>query len=99
MKKVFEIECPDNIGEVWLDSTTIYSALQDHPHLNEMMVVDISEEISKMRSVISALFNESDTRVPKGFDQKSEDYALRVSAHNDALMELARVLNDVGYRE
>jgi hypothetical protein len=98
MKKVFEIECPNDIGEVWLDSTTIYSALQDHPHLNEMMVVDISEEISKMRRVIAALFNESDTRNPKGFDQKSEDYALKVSAHNEAIMELARALDDAGYR-
>ena len=99
MKKVFEIECPDNVGEVWLDSSTIYSALQDHPHLNEMMVVDISEEISKMRRVIAALFDESDTRIPIGFDQKSDEYALRVAAHNQALMGLIRALNDVGYRE
>jgi len=99
MKKTFEIECPDDIGEVWLDVSTIYSTLQDHPHLTNLMVVDISDEVIKLRRVIAALFDESDTRVPKGFNQKSDEYAPRVAAHNMALMELTKALQDVGYRE
>lgn len=100
MKKIFEIECPNDVGEDWLDAPTIYSELTNHPHIgNNVMVVDISEEVSKLRRVVAALFDESDTRVPKGFDQMSEEYAPMVAAHTNALMELARALQDIGYRE
>ena len=100
MKKTFEIECPDEIGEVWLDTSTIYAELTNHPHIgNNVMVVDISEEVIKLRRVVAALFDESDTRVPKDFDQKSDEYASRVVAHTNSLIELTRALQDVGYRE
>lgn len=102
MKKSFEIECPNDIGEDWLDAATIHGELTNHPHISNydnIMVVDISEEVTKLRRVVAALFDESDTRVPKGFDQKSEDYAPMVAVHNEALMELTRALQDIGYRE
>ena len=62
-------------------------------------VNDITDEVTKLRRVIAALLNESDTRVPKGFNKKSDDYVPRVAAHNLSLMELARALDDIGYRE
>lgn len=96
MKKVFEIEYSN---DTVLYASTIDKALGDPPHYINTIVVDISEEITKLRRVVAALFDESDTRVPKGFDQKSDEYAPRVAAHNMALMELTRALQDVGYRE
>jgi hypothetical protein len=59
----------------------------------------ITDEVTKLRRVVGALFDESDTRIPKGFDQKSDDYASKVAAHNTALTKLARALTEVGYRE
>ena len=65
----------------------------------EATVSIITDEVNKLRKVRSALQEESDTRVPKGFNKKSDDYAPRVAAHNLSLMELARALDDIGYRE
>ena len=65
----------------------------------EATVNIITDEVKKLRKVVAALFDESDTRIPKGFDQKSEDYAPRIAAHNNALMELTRALQDIGYRQ
>jgi hypothetical protein len=96
MKKVFEIECSEAQCE-YLDLELNHLIQNDR--FSSCELHNITDEITKLRRVVAALFDESDTRVPKGFDQKSDDYAMRVSAHNLALIELTKALQDVGYRE
>jgi len=82
-------------------TTKIEKIMQDY--LSKVSSVekinDITDEVTKLRRVLAALFDESDTRIPRGFNQKSDDYAPRVQAHNMALMELTRALEDLGYRQ
>ena len=95
---IIEINClnPDRCKLIW---EKLSEMLKEDQHMQHCEMVDIIEEVTKLRRVVAALFDESDTRIPKGFDQKSEDYAMRVSAHNNALSELTRALVEVGYRE
>lgn len=95
--QIIEIRYPENMEYEWEEQLDKF--LRNLTRYDNFLITTITDEVQKLRRVISALQDESDTRVPKGFNQKSEDYAPRVAAHNAAIMELTHALIDVGYRE
>ena len=94
---IIEINClnPNRCKLIW---EKLSKMLKEDQHMQHCEMINVTEEITKLRRVVAALFDESDTRIPKGFDQRSDEYAIRVSAHNQALVELAKALLEIGYR-